>query len=99
MKLHPTNFSFARDGTYWRRIHEGNFFAFVFQNRFEDTLSEFIKRGDFIKYSDDHCTSQATDQLLEIALNFVKNTNTELKAKQDNIENLPREDAKTRQSL
>ena len=43
-----------------------------FQNRFEDTLSEFIKRGDFIKYSDDHCTSQATDQLLEIALNFVK---------------------------
>lgn len=49
-----------------------------FQNRFKETLGDFIKYGDYVKYSKDDCTPQSLGKLLDLALCFVEETHLEL---------------------
>lgn len=45
-----------------------------FKNRYEDSLREFVKIGDLIKYSEERTDGKEIDHLLESALHLVKDT-------------------------
>ena len=49
-----------------------------FKNRYENTLRDFVVQGDIIKYSRELVSERTTDQLLELALHFVKDTHARL---------------------
>ena len=55
-----------------------------FKNRYESTLMEFIEQGDRIKYSKEEFSLTITEQLLELALHFVRDTHTKLLEERQN---------------
>lgn len=55
-----------------------------FKNRYESTLMEFIEQGDRIKYSKEEFSLTITEQLLELALHFVKDTHAKLLEERQN---------------
>ena len=57
-----------------------------FKNRYENTLRDFVVQGDIIKYSRELVSEKTTDQLLELALHFVKDTHARLVEEKKNGE-------------
>ena len=55
-----------------------------FKNRYESTLMEFIEQGDRIKYSKEEFSLTITEQLLELALHFVRDTHAKLLEERQN---------------
>ena len=55
-----------------------------FKNRYESTLMDFIEQGDRIKYSKEEFSLTITEQLLELALHFVKDTHAKLLEERQN---------------
>ncbi len=57
-----------------------------FKNRYENTLRDFVVKGDIIKYSSELVSEKTTAQLLELALHFVKDTHAKLVEEKKNGE-------------
>ena len=57
-----------------------------FKDRYEESLENFIRQGDRIKYSKQEVTEETTNQLLQLALNLVKDTKQKLDEEQQSSE-------------
>ena len=57
-----------------------------FKDRYEESLENFIRQGDRIKYSKQEVTEETTNQLLQLALHLVKDTKQKLDEEQKALE-------------
>ena len=57
-----------------------------FKDRYEESLQNFIRQGDQIKYSKQEVTEETTNQLLQLALHLVNDTKQKLDEEQKTLE-------------